>query len=450
MHSSLWQETLSDISALVSSTIIDTWFRPLSIPDQNDSLSFVISAPNQFVADYVDLHYKKLILACIKKKNVKIKNIIFLIKEDKKYIAADIPTQKSSLFTNRTLQKPTAPLFFFNRNFTFDSFVVGPGNEFAKSAALAVANAPGKTKFNPLLIYGGVGLGKTHLLHAIGNFLLSPSKTDGIVYCSSEEFYLNFIDAIKNNNTKQFSDVFRSARVLLIDDIHFLSGKESTQEEFFYIFNTLYQNERQIVITTDIPPSSLIGIQDRLVSRFQWGLCVDIQPPNLETRIAILKKKAEEGNLNIDENILSFIAENVSSNIRELEGIIIRLLAYSSITKQDITLDLIKTIIQEKNKKVTSKVSIDEIINIVTEYYKIPVNNIREKNRRKEVALCRQLAMFMVKNFTNYSLKSIGLHFGGRDHSTVIHAIQNIQKLKLSDSAVAADIEKITALLRNS
>ena len=273
-----------------------------------------------------------------KKRNAVIREISFSTYDDKKYIAAaDASTQNSStLFVNNDYT-PSYPIFIFNRNYTFDSFVVGSGNEFAKSAALAVANAPGKTKFNPLLIYSGSGLGKTHLLHAIGNYLLSQPNSGSISYCSSEEFYLNFIDAIKNNNTKKFTDTFRNSRVLLIDDIQFLSGKESTQEEFFYIFNTLYQYQRQIVLTSDVPPSSLIGLQDRLISRFQWGLSVDIQPPNLETRIAILKKKAEEGNLNIAENILSFIAENGSLNIRELEGIIIRLFAFSSITKQDVT-----------------------------------------------------------------------------------------------------------------
>jgi len=211
----------------------------------------------------------------------------------------------------------------------------------------------------------------------------------------------------------------------------------------------LYQQERQIVLTTDVSPGLLVGLQDRLVSRFQWGLCVDIQSPNLETRIAILKKKAEEGNLNIAENILAFIAENVSSNIRELEGIIIRLLAFASITKQDITIDLVKNIILEKNKKKSYKISIEEIINAVAEYYKVPVNNIREKNRRKEVAFCRQIAMYMVKIFTNYSLKSIGLHFGGRDHSTVIHAIHAIEKLKSSNSSISSDIERISSILKN-
>jgi chromosomal replication initiator protein len=335
--------------------------------------------------------------------------------------------------------------FVFNRNFSFDSFVVGPGNEFAKSAAFAVAKSPGKTKFNPLLIYAGVGLGKTHLLHSIGNFLLSNTTHLKVIYTSAEEFYLHFIDAIKNNNTKNFSDSLKGSDVLLIDDIQFLSGKESTQEEFFFIFNTLYQNERQIVLSSDVHPVELKGLQDRLVSRFHWGLCVDIQPPTLETRVAIIKKKSEESQLSLSENILSFIAENVSSNIRDLEGVIIRLLAFSSITKKDISIDLVKNIISEKNKIKTKKVSIEEIITIVTEYYKVPVNNIREKNRRKEVAFCRQIAMYMVKNFTNYSLKSIGLHFGGRDHSTVIHAIHSIEKLKKNDSTVFSDIETISS-----
>ncbi len=336
----------------------------------------------------------------------------------------------------------------FNKNFTFDSFVVGPSNEFAKSAAFAVAKSPGKTKFNPLCIYSGVGLGKTHLLHAIGNFLLQNMKQINVVYSSSEEFYLHFIDAIKNNNTKQFSDTFKYSDVLLMDDIQFFSGKESTQEEFFHIFNNLYQNESQIVLTSHVPPSALIGLQDRLVSRFNWGLCVDIQPPNLETRIAIIKKKAEDANLQISENILSFIADNFSSNIRELEGIIFRLIAYSSITKQDMTIDLVKKIIAEKNINKTKKLSIEEIINIVSDYYKVPVNNIREKNRRKEIALCRQLAMYIAKNFTNNSLKSIGLHFGGRDHSTVIHAIHTIEKLKNNDSVIFSDIENISSILK--
>ena len=289
-------------------------------------------------------------------------------------------------------------------------------------------------------------MGKTHLLQSIGNYVLNSSPDLIVTYITSEEFYLNFIDAIKNNNTKRFTAKFRSSDLLLMDDVQFFAGKESTQEEFFYIFNTLYQNGKQIVLTSDLPPSSLKGLQDRLISRFQWGLSVDIQPPDLETRVAILKKKAEEDNLSIPQDILYYIAENVSSNIRELEGVVIRLLAYASITKSDITLDLVKSVLKETTKPEQTKLSIDKVIDKVAEYYKVPVNNIR-KNRRKEVAHCRQVAMYISKMVTNNSLKTIGLNFGGRDHSTVIHAVQQIEALKNKDPSIARDIEYIISSL---
>jgi chromosomal replication initiator protein len=444
MQSSLGENILSDIKSSVSIGVFDTWFRHLKIIEKNEPHILFISGPSQFVCDFVEQHYKKLLHSLINKYAPKIKNIVFLTPEIKKESFSDTMLIQSPIKDN-SISSHISSTFVLNRNFSFDSFVVGSGNEFAKSAAFAVAKAPGKTKFNPLLIYSGVGLGKTHLLHSIGNYLLLNSKQMKVIYTSSEEFYLHFIDAIKNNSTKFFSDSLKSADVLLIDDIQFLSGKESTQEEFFFLFNFLYQHERQIVLTSDVHPVELKGLQDRLVSRFHWGLCVDIQPPNLETRIAIIKKKSEESNLSLSENILSFIAENVSSNIRELEGIIIRLLAFTSITKQNISIDLVKNIISEKNINKIKKASIEDIITIVTDYYKVPINNIREKNRRKEVAFCRQLAMYMVKNYTNYSLKSIGLHFGGRDHSTVIHAIHNIEKLKEQDSSVFSDIEIISS-----
>jgi chromosomal replication initiator protein len=234
-----------------------------------------------------------------------------------------------------------------------------------------------------------------------------------------------------------------------MDDIQFFAGKESTQEEFFHIFNTLYQNGKQIVMTSDLPPASLKGLQDRLISRFQWGLSVDIQPPNLETRVAILKKKAEEGNLSLHDEILYYIAENVSSNIRELESVIIRLFAFASITHSDITLDLIKNVLKENIKTEKSKISIDQIIEKTAAFYKVPVNNIREKNRHKEVAFCRQVAIYISKVITGHSLKAIGLNFGGRDHSTVIHSIQQIEDLIKKDASVARDIDYIISSLKH-
>lgn len=336
-----------------------------------------------------------------------------------------------------------------NKHYTIEKFVVGSSNKFAHSAATAVAEAPGKTKFNPLLIYGGTGLGKTHLLQSVGNYILSVDPSSIVTYISSEEFCINFVEAIKNasvekDSVQKFTSRFRQSDILLMDDIQFFAGKERTQEEFFHIFNTLYQNGKQIVLTSDLPPASLSGLEDRLISRFQWGLSVDIQPPDLETRIAILEKKAEEGNLNLPKEILNYIAENISSNIRELEGAVRRLLAFASIHKSDITLELAKDALKDNIKTGTkSKISIDTIIEKTADFYKVPVNNIREKNKRKEVAFCRQVAMYISKTMTNHSLKSIGLNFGGRDHSTVIHAVNTVEELIKNDENVKRDVEMI-------
>ena len=448
MHTSLWQNILSVISHSIDAHRFETWFRPLVLCHSEDPSCIFLSAPNQFIADFLDQHYKPLIISTARQISPSITDVKFSVGNHRPDLSSTFSEPQSVSVSPQTDSKRNNHSFpQLNKRFTLDSFVVGSNNQFAKSAALAVSEAPGKTKFNPLLIYGGVGLGKTHLLQSIGNYVLSSSSKYVVTYITSEEFYLHFIDAIKNNNTKEFTAKFRSSDLLLMDDVQFFAGKESTQEEFFYIFNTLYQNGKQIVLTSDLPPSSLKGLQDRLISRFQWGLSVDIQPPGLETRVAILKKKAEEDNLNIPLDILYYIAENVSSNIRELEGVVIRLLAFASITRTDITIDLVKNVLKESIKPDQVRVSIDKIIEKVAQHYKVPVNNIREKNRRKEVAHCRQVAMYISKMVTNNSLKTIGLNFGGRDHSTVIHAIQQIELLKNKDQSIARDIDYIISSL---
>ncbi len=429
----------------------ETWFRPLTPVETNDSSKLVLTTPNQFISDFLDQHYRNILLSTARQVNPEITALEFTVGTDHSFekpstvkpVKFSPPSPPPSTMGQKNLR------ISLNSQYSFDSYVVGPGNEFAKSVSFAVAEAPGKTKFNPLLIYGGVGLGKTHLLHAIGNYVNGNYDSYRVTCITSEEFYYHFIEAIKNNNTKPFTDIFRASDVLLLDDVQFLAGKESTQEEFFYIFNTLYQNEKQIVLTSDLPPTSIKGLQDRLVSRFQWGLCVDIQPPNLETRVAILKKKAEKDNLNLPEEVLYFIAENVSSNIRELEGIIIKLLAFASITNSDIDIDLVRNVLKDSFKREKTRVSIDDIIEKVASYYNVPVNNIREKNRRKEVAHSRQVAMFISKAITNHSLKSIGLHFGGRDHSTVIHAVNQIEKQQLKDDSLRQDINYIISQLES-
>ncbi len=442
MNTTLWRQMLPLISQTVDHHRFETWFRPLEALDSSDRSVLKLATPNQFISDFLDQHYKNVLLSVAQRIEPCVQDVHFAVAE-----VIQAPSPNPAFSSSASLSQTPSIKHSFNAQYTFDLFVVGPGNEFAKSVCHAVAEAPGKTKFNPLLIYGGVGLGKTHLLHAIGIYACSHFPDSTVTYATSEEFYYNFIESIKNNNTKAFSDLYRHSDLLLVDDVQFLAGKESTQEEFFYIFNTLYQNGKQIVLTSDLPPTSIKGLQDRLVSRFQWGLCVDIQPPNLETRVAIVKKKAEKDNLNLPEDVLYFIAENVSSNIREIEGVIIKLLALASITNTDISIDLVKSILKGSVRSEKPRIAIDDIIEKVASYYKVPVNNIREKNRRKEVAHCRQVAMFISKTVTNHSLKSIGLHFGGRDHSTVIHAVQQIDRLQTKDESIKRDINYIISEL---
>jgi chromosomal replication initiator protein len=347
------------------------------------------------------------------------------------------------------MQTETRPYSRLNEHYTFEKFVIGPNNQFAHSAAIAVAESPGRTRFNPLLVYGGVGLGKTHLIQSIGNYVIDTVPGSVIMYMSSDEFHTRFIDSLKDRNAQDFTAQVRGSDVLLIDDVQFFAGKEGTQDVFFHIFNSLYQNGKQIILASDRPPAALKGLEERLISRFQSGLSVDIQPPDLETRIAILNKKAEEGNLSLSGEILYYIAENVSSNIRELEGAVRRLLVFASINHSDITLDLAKSVLKDNiNKTEKTKISIDHIIEKTAAFYKIPINNILEKNKRKEVAFCRQVAMYISKSTTNHTLKSIGLNFGGRDHSTVLHAVQLIDELIKNDEQTARDIEYIISSLK--
>jgi chromosomal replication initiator protein len=449
MSISLWQQILPYLSQSIDNHRFETWFRPLIPLESLTENCLTLATPNSFISEFLEQHYKNLILSTAQRVSSSINDVVFIVNH--KLFQVDTPSPLASPqflhFDAATASVQHEIKNPFNSQYTFDTFVVGAGNEFAKSVCFAVSEAPGITKFNPLLLYSGVGLGKTHLLHSIGNNILFLNPNARIMYVTSEEFYYNFIESIKNNNTKVFSEKYRYSDILLVDDIQFFVGKESTQEEFFYIFNHLYQNEKQIVLTSDLPPSSIKGLQDRLISRFQWGLCVDIQPPNLETRVAIIKKKAEKDRLNLPEDVQYYIAENVSSNIREIEGVIIKLLAFASITNTDISLSLVKNVMKDSHKKENTRVTIDHIIEKVADYYKVPVDTIREKNRRKEVAHCRQIAMYLSKSLTNHSLKTIGLYFGGRDHSTVIHAINQVEKMKELDERENKNINYIISEL---
>ncbi|WP_340598356.1 chromosomal replication initiator protein DnaA, partial [Priestia megaterium] len=340
------------------------------------------------------------------------------------------------------------PQSMLNSKYTFDTFVIGSGNRFAHAASLAVAEAPAKA-YNPLFIYGGVGLGKTHLMHAIGHYVLDHNPAAKVVYLSSEKFTNEFINSIRDNKAVEFRNKYRNVDVLLIDDIQFLAGKEQTQEEFFHTFNTLHEESKQIVISSDRPPKEIPTLEDRLRSRFEWGLITDITPPDLETRIAILRKKAKADGLVIPNEVMLYIANQIDSNIRELEGALIRVVAYSSLINKDINADLaaeaLKDIIPSSKPRV---ITIQDIQQIVGQEFNIKLDDFKAKKRTKSVAFPRQIAMYLSRELTDFSLPKIGEEFGGRDHTTVIHAHEKISKLVQTDTDLQKQIKEISESLK--
>ena len=314
-----------------------------------------------------------------------------------------------------------------NKSYTFERFIEGDCNRLARSASMAIAQQPGATSFNPFLIYGGVGLGKTHLIQAVGNYVLANNSTKRVRYISSERFTTEFVQAIQNNRVSDFSLFYRQIDLLIVDDVQFFGGKEKTQEEFFHIFNTLHQSGKQIILSSDRPPRDIEGIEERLLSRFQWGLSADVQAPEFETRVAILQRRAEDDGIQVGADVVEFIAHHIKSNIRELEGALIRLLAHATLRMQEIDLSMAKEVLRDLIKDTRVNMTIDEIQRIACEYFNISEDLIRGKTRKREVVQARQVAMYFSKQLTQHSLKTIGLHFGGRDHSTVIHANQSVE-----------------------
>ena len=316
---------------------------------------------------------------------------------------------------------------YLNGAYVFDRFIEGDCNRLARSASLAIGKQPGATSFNPFLIYGGVGLGKTHLIQAIGNYALAHRKAETVRYVSSEVFTTEFVQAIQHNRAAEFSLFYRQIDLLIVDDVQFFSGKEKTQEEFFHIFNALHQKGKQIVLSSDKPPGEMGGLEERLISRLGWGLSADVKPPELETRIAILQRKAEDEGVTLGYELIEFVAHHIKSNIRELEGALIRLVAHAALSGRELDLPMAKEVLRDLIKETRVSLTIEEIQRIVCEYFGIEENLVRAKTRKREVVQARQVAMYFSKAFTQHSLKTIGLHFGGRDHSTVIHANQSVQ-----------------------
>jgi chromosomal replication initiator protein len=327
--------------------------------------------------------------------------------------------------------------------YTFDKFIEGDCNRLGRAAGMAVSNKPGLTSFNPLMIYGGVGLGKTHLIQAIGNQIKDQYPEKFVLYVSTEKFTNQFVNAIRNNSIETFTNFYLQVDVLIIDDVQFLSGKEKTQETFFNIFNHLHQSGKQIILSSDRAPRDLAGMEDRLLSRFKWGLTADLQQPDFETRIAIIQKKLQDDGIQINIDVLEYLANSIQTNVRELEGVIISLMAQASLTRKEIDIELAKTTLKSIVNDQEKELSVDNILDVVTLHFDVDLQTLQGKCRKKENVFPRQVAMYMLKELTNLPLKSIGYHFGGRDHSTVIHAVQSISEAMETDKSVEKTVRKL-------
>lgn len=435
----LWQKTINIIKGELTEVSFNTWIKSIT-PISIDKDSIRLGVPNQFTKEILENRYKDLIINSLKIIATKKYNIIFSIASEEALETDEKPEVNAATQDNNS-----SPML--NPKYKFDSFVVGNSNRFAHAACLAVAEAPAKA-YNPLFIYGGVGLGKTHLMQAIGHYILDNNPKAKVVYVSSEKFTNELINSIKDDKNVEFRNKYRNIDVLLIDDVQFIAGKERTQEEFFHTFNELHENNKQIILSSDRPPKEIPTLEDRLRSRFEWGLIADIQPPDFETRIAILKKKADVDHLNIPNDVMVYIATQIKSNIRELEGALIRIVAFSSLTNKEISVDLaseaLKDIISSKQNK---QITIDLIQDVVSSYFNLKIEDFKSARRTRNIAFPRQIAMYLCRKLTDMSLPKIGEAFGGRDHTTVIHAYEKISSCLKEDNELKYTINEITKRL---
>ncbi len=439
---SIWKEAADYLKTKVGDTVFQTWILPLK-PKLKKGANFVLEAPDTFFRDWIDQHYKSLIQEAVRQ----------ILKEDVQLILEINPQAKNSLPLAATEQvkpkKPeiASPDLLLNQRYTFENFVLGPSNRHAHAFSLAVAESPGKS-YNPLFIYGGVGLGKTHLLQAICHHIKNKFSSLKIYYLPSERFTNELIDAIQHRSTSGFRQKYRNMDILVLDDIHFIAGKESTQEEFFHTFNTLYDAHKQIIISSDRTPKEIANLQERLVSRFGWGLTTDIQPPDLETRVAILKKKIEREPVFVPDDVLFFIAQLIKTNIRELEGALIRIIAYSLLEEKFIGLELAKEVLKDLLKEPKKLITVDFIQRCVVEEYGISLQDLKLKRRNKNIVLPRQIAMFLCRELTDLSFPEIGNYFGGKDHTTVLHSYNKIKGEMNNNALLKERLNKIIQVIQ--
>ena len=462
----IWNNCLSIIKDNVNLQSYKTWFEPIK-PVKLSSKVLTIQVPSQFFYEWLEEHYITLLKKTIKKELGVEGRLEYSIVMENSYNNTKPHTVVFPTSNNKTIKNPPVSMPIdignntiknpfiipglkkinvesqLNVNYSFENFIEGDCNRLARSAGFAVANKPGGTSFNPLLIYGSVGLGKTHLAHAIGlqiknNF---PNKT--VLYVSSEKFTHQFIDAVRNNSQNDFVHFYQMIDTLIIDDVQFFAGKEKTQDVFFHIFNHLHQSGKQLVLTSDKPPVEMQGLEQRLLSRFKWGLSADLQAPELETRIAILEKKMYADGIVLPKDVVEYLAYNITTNIRELEGALISLIAQSSMNKKAITIELAKQMIDKFVKNTVREVSIDYIQKVVSDYFNLPIELMKSKTRKREVVQARQIAMFFAKSLTKSSLATIGMHCGGKDHATVLHACKTVNNLMETDKRFKIYVDEL-------
>jgi chromosomal replication initiator protein len=452
----LWKNCLEIIKDNINSQAFKTWFEPITALSWSDN-KLVVNVPSQFFCEWIEEHYYPLLKKTVSKVFGEKATLQYKINLDQtdgnseskaiKLPALKYPPaikQDALPFSNET------PPFITNLNprYSFDNFVRGESNQLASSAALAVSKSPGNTSFNPLVIYGETGLGKTHLAQSIGNYIIQNNPRAKVLYTTSEQFTMDYVQALQNNKLNDFIQYYRKVDTLIVDDIHFLAGKEKTQDHFFHTFNALHQMGKQLVLTSDKAPKDLKDVDTRLISRFQWGLVADIQPPDLEMRMAILQKKSTDEGIEIPIEVVEYLAKNIKSSIRELEGSLIKMIAKVSFEDKEINLELAEEIVRGNGLTEEKPLTIEDIKDLVCKHYNISEEDMVSKCRKHEIALARQMAIYLAKKYTQHSLKSIGSYFGNRDHSTVLHSCQTIENYLVTDKSVKLSFETLKSKLK--
>lgn len=467
---SVWNNCLSFIKDNIQPQAYKTWFEPIAAVKLTDN-ALSIQVPSKFFYEWLEEHYVKILKVALHKELGESAKLVYVIKMENTYgnkqpFTEKIPSSNRTAVKSQDVDIPLNnknpelknPFVIpgirnvkiesqLNPNYNFENFLEGDSNRLARNAGLAVANKPGGTSFNPLLIFGGVGLGKTHLAHAIGIDIKDKYPEKTVLYISAEKFTQQYIDSVKKNNRNDFIHFYQIIDVLIIDDVQFLSGKSGTQDVFFHIFNHLHQNGKQVILTSDKAPVDMQDIEQRLLSRFKWGLSAELQSPDFETRVSILKNKLYRDGVEMPEEIIEYVAKHIKTNIRELEGAIISLIAQSSFNKKEITVSLAKDIVEKFVKHTKREVSIDYIQKVVSDYFQMDVNTLQSKTRKRHIVQARQLAMFFAKKFTKASLASIGSQIGKRDHATVLHACKTVDNLTTTDKQFRKYVEDISKKL---